>query len=132
MDFLIQPVDGECCVDPCGRRSPCDPCEGTTTTLEPTTSTTLEPTTSTTFEPTTSTTFEPTTSTTFEPTTSPTIEPCLYYFTDSGLTDTRSSSEGDFVYIIFETEQCARESSSTFSAFLVTINGMQYWSPIFF
>lgn len=32
MAFLIQPVDGECCVDPCGRGSPCDPCDSTTTT----------------------------------------------------------------------------------------------------
>ena len=32
MAFLIQPVDGECCVDPCGRGSPCDPCDSTSTT----------------------------------------------------------------------------------------------------
>ena len=37
--FLIQPVSGECCVDPCSRSSPCDPCEPTTTTTTTTTST---------------------------------------------------------------------------------------------
>ena len=26
--FLIQPVSGECCDDPCSRSSPCDPCGG--------------------------------------------------------------------------------------------------------
>ena len=31
MDFLIQPVNGECCIDPCSRKNPCDPCESTTT-----------------------------------------------------------------------------------------------------
>lgn len=40
--FLIQPVSGECCVDPCSRSSPCDPCEPTTTTTT-TTTTTLPP-----------------------------------------------------------------------------------------
>jgi len=24
--FLIQPVSGECCADPCSRSGPCDPC----------------------------------------------------------------------------------------------------------
>lgn len=75
MDFLIQPVDGECCVDPCGRSSPCDPCDGTTTTREPTTTiyqpTTLIPTT--TSEGSTTTTTTASGSTTPDPSTTPPI-----------------------------------------------------------
>lgn len=65
--FLIQPVSGECCEDPCTRSGPCDPCvttTTTTTTVTPTTTTTtVAPTT------TTTTTIAPTTTTTSTTTT---------------------------------------------------------------
>ena len=70
--FMIQPdPSGECCVDPCSRSGPCDPC-GPTTTTTTTTTTILEPTTTTTT--TTSTTSTTTTSTSTSSTTTTTAQ----------------------------------------------------------
>jgi len=136
MDFLIQPVDGECCVDPCKRGNPCDPCDGTTTTLEPTT--TLQPTTST-----TSTTSQPTTSTTSttsQPTT--TLQPTTSTTSTTSTTPYPSnfgwiSPAQDFVsptfvpswIKVFNDEHEAISESTHLSASSVFVDGVEWWIP---